>query len=244
MWWSVVAVVVALAIVGLAAVFDTGAGRAGVSQAKTVLAIGLTVVAQLVQATQLVIEDFILHDMATHPLQLVGLKGFWGFIVCSCVCLPAVQFLPGTEGNGIHEDIVDTFCMLGNSTITLVFAILYAFFILGYNIGGMLVINVFSAVHRTILEGVRTLCIWVVQIIIHYTTRVDRYGEQWTRWSFMQMSGFLLLSTSTLMYNKIIRLPCFVYPDEPLKEEHFQSVDTVGEPLLSEPRMGTYRTVQ
>jgi hypothetical protein len=240
MWWSVAGVVVALGIVGLAAVFDTGAGRAGVSQGKTILAIGLTVVAQVVQAAELVIEDFILHDMAAHPLQLLGLKGFWGFVACSCVCLPAVQFLPGTEGNGIHEDVVDTFRMLGNSAMILLFAILYAFFILGYNIGGMLVINVFSAVHRTILEGLRTLCIWIAQIIIHYASGVERYGEQWTRWCFMQMSGFLLLFTSMLMYNKIVRPPCFVYPDEPLKEKHLMSVGAVGKRLLSGPQMATY----
>jgi hypothetical protein len=220
MWWSVLGVVVALGVVGIAAVCSTGAAQEGVTRAQTVLAIVLTLVAQLVQATQLVIEDFILHDMVTHPLQLVGLKGFWGFVLCSSICLPAVQFLHGTEGNGIHEDLIDTFHMLGKSTLLLVFVILYVFFILGYNIGGMLVINVYSAVHRTILEGLRTLCIWVVQLILYYSVNASHknLGEPWTRWSFMQLSGFILLFTSTLMYNKIVRLPCWRYPDEPLTQ--------------------------
>ncbi|OHT14390.1 hypothetical protein TRFO_43078 [Tritrichomonas foetus] len=225
MWWAIVGVVCALTVVGCAAVCSTGAGKEGVSQGKTIMAIFLTIAAQLVQATQLVIEDFLLHDLDTHPLQLVGLKGFWGFVFCSSICLPAVQFLPGTEGNGIHEDIRDTFAMMGDSPVLLAFVILYIFFILCYNIGGMLVINVFSAVHRTILEGLRTLCIWAVQLIIFYSIRNSKYGEkhganlgeEWNRWSFMQLSGFLLLFTSTLLYNKIIRLPCFYYPDEPLK---------------------------
>jgi hypothetical protein len=217
MWWSILGVVVALAVVGAAAICGTGAARKGVSQGQTAMAIGLTILAQLVQATQLVIEDFILHDMVTHPLQLVGLKGFWGFVFCSAICLPTVQFLHGKEGNGIHEDLIDTFHMLGHSSILLVFVILYIFFILGYNIGGMLVINVFSAVHRTILEGLRTLCIWVVQLILYYSLNgAKNLGEPWTRWSFMQLCGFLLLFTSTLMYNRIVRLPCWRYPDEPI----------------------------
>lgn len=219
MWWAILGVVVALAIVGCSSVCATGAGKEGVSQGKTIMAIFLTICAQLIQATQLVIEDYILHDLETHPLQLVGLKGFWGFVFCSSIVLPIVQFVHSTEGNGIHEDIVDTFHMMGDSPILLVFVILYIFFILFYNIGGMLVINVFSAVHRTILEGLRTLCIWAVQLIIYYSTKDANIGEQWNRWSFMQLSGFFLLFTSTLLYNKIIRLPCFYYPDEPLQNQ-------------------------
>jgi hypothetical protein len=219
MWWSVLGVAVALLIVGAAAVCSTGAGKAGVSQGQTILAIVLTIVAQLIQASQLVIEDWLLHDMKTHPLQLVGLKGFWGFCVCSFVLLPIIQFTPGAEGNGIHEDVVDSFDMIGKNPIILLFVILYAFFILGYNIGGMIVINVYSAVHRTILEGLRTLCIWVVELIMFYSLLGSDYGnhhpgvgEEWTTWSFMQLSGFLLLFTSTLMYNKVLRLPCWKYP--------------------------------
>jgi drug/metabolite transporter (DMT)-like permease len=241
MWWAVLGVVVSLAVVGVAAVCSTGAGKEGVSQGQTIMAIFLTIAAQLVQATQLVVEDFLLHDKETHPLQLIGLKGMWGFIICSSVCLPIVQFTHGEEGNGVHEDLLDTFAMLSNSSILLAFVILYALFILAYNIGGMLVINVFSAVHRTILEGFRTACIWIVQLIIFYSVDSEtqaQVGEEWTRWSFMQLAGFLLLFTSTLMYNKIVRLPCFVYPDEPLREDPLQSVFTDGlaQPLLPGPR--------
>ena len=237
MWWAVFGVVIALGIVGVAAVCANGAGVDGVSQGKTVMAICLTVLAQLVQATQLVIEDFLLHDLNTHPLQLVGLKGFWGFVLCSSICIPAVQFLPGDEGNGIHEDLLDTFEMMKNSPILLAFVILYIFFILFYNVGGMLVINVFSAVHRTILEGLRTLCIWVAQLIIHYSLLGTDYGEAhpsvgeaWGRWSFMQLSGFLLLFTSTLMYNKIIRLPCFQYPPDtpPASKPGYSEIESLA----------------
>ncbi|KAH0793158.1 putative integral membrane protein [Histomonas meleagridis] len=231
MWWSILGVVIALTIVGIACVMSTGAGVAGVSQSKTIMAIFLVIVAQLIQATQLVIEDFILHDCDTHPLQLVGLKGTWGFIFCTSIAMPTVQFLGGDEGNGVHEDIVDTFTMIGNNTFILTFVVLYCLFILFYNVGGMLVINVYSAVHRTILEGLRTVCIWIVQLIIFYTTGNYKLGEEWNAWSLMQLAGFFLLFTSTLMYNKILRLPFFKYPDEPLKETQ-ESINS--QPLLTQ----------
>jgi drug/metabolite transporter (DMT)-like permease len=215
MWWAITFVVIALVVVGLATVFSTGAGKSGVSTERVILAIFLTIVAQVIQASQFVIEEFLLHDLDTHPLQLVGLKGFWGFIICTSIAFPIIQNTNHTEGNGVHEDVFDTFIMLKNSTLILSFMILYVFFILFYNIGGMLVTNVFSAVYRSILVGLRTLCIWAVQIILYYALKNNEtVGEEWNRWSFMQLAGFLLLFTGTLMYNKIVRLPGLKYPDD------------------------------
>ena len=233
MWWSILCVVCALTVVGVAAVCSTGAGKEGVSTSRTILAIFLTIVAQLIQATQLVIEDFLLHDLETHPLQLVGLKGFWGFFFCSTVAFPIIQNVPGTEGNGVHEDLIDTFAVLKSTPMILTFIILYVFFILCYNIGGMLVTNVFSAVYRTILEGLRTLCIWSVQLILYYSLKGNKnVGEEWNRWSFMQLAGFSLLFTGSLMYNKIVRLPCFKYPDD------VEVDNKMSQPLLSGSNAG------
>jgi drug/metabolite transporter (DMT)-like permease len=232
-WWSVVGVIIALAVVGGAAVFESGAGQAGVTQGQTILAILLTVLAQLVQATQLSIQDHIIHDLDTHPLDVTGLKGVWGFAIGSGICLPAVQFIRGKEGNGVHEDTIDTFDMIANSRTILILVLLYAVFILGYKIGGMVVVGVFSAVYRTIIEGIRTLCIWMVQLGIHYVSKNPKDGEQWTRWSFMKLAGFLLLLTSLLMYDKVIRLPCFRYPDDPNKDPRPANVDGLTDPLIS-----------
>jgi hypothetical protein len=233
MWWAILCVVCALTVVGFAAVMSTGAGKEGVSTERTILAIFLTIVAQLIQATQLVIEDFLLHDLDTHPLQLVGLKGFWGFVLCTSLAFPVIQNVSGQEGNGVHEDLFDTFTMLKNTPLILAFIVLYVFFILCYNIGGMLVTNVFSAVYRTILEGLRTLCIWAVQLILFYSLKGNKsVGEEWNRWSFMQLAGFALLFTGSLMYNKIVRLPCFQYPDD-------VAIDPkMSQPLLSGTNAG------
>jgi hypothetical protein len=219
MTWAIICVVSALTVVGVSSVCSTGAGKAGVSQNRVLLAIFLTILAQVIQASQFVVEDYLMHDQEVHPLQLVGLKGFWGFVLCTAICIPANNAFGGPEGNGIHEDLIDTFTMLHNSPIILAFILSYVLFILFYNVAGMLVTNVFSAVHRTILEGLRTLCIWLVQLIIFYALQGTDYGsknpdvgEPWTRWSFMQLAGFALLFTGSLMYNGIVRMPFFTYP--------------------------------
>lgn len=236
MWWSVLGIVIALAIVGFAAVASTGVGKAGVTPGQVAMAIALTVGSQLIQASQIVVEDFLLHDMTCSPVLIVGLEGLWGTIITCTLFLPIIQNMTGPEGNGIHEDTLDTFLMIKNNTTLIVFVIFYVLVILFYNVTGMFVTNITSAVVRTILEGLRTLCIWVVQLIIYYTTKNTDYGhkhpdigEALTPWSAMQLAGFLLLFTGMLTYNKILRLPFFTYPSDAKPK-----VDVINdEPLLA-----------
>ena len=226
MWWSVLLIVVALAIVGVSSVLSTGVGKAGVSQGQVIMAIFLTIGSQIIQASQIVVEDFLLHDMTASPVLIVGLEGMWGTIITCTIFLPIIQNIGGEEGNGVHEDTLDTFIMIGDNPTLLGFTILYIIVILLYNVTGMFVTNITSAVVRTILEGLRTLCIWIVQIIICYSIKGTDYGnkhsslgEEWTFWSWMQLSGFLLLFTGMLLYNKIIKVPFFKYPTEIPKVE-------------------------
>ena len=225
MWWSVLLIVLALAVVGISSVCSTGVGKAGVSQGQVIMAIFLTIGSQIIQASQIVVEDFLLHDMTASPVLIVGLEGMWGTIITCTIFLPIIQNIGGEEGNGVHEDTLDTFQMIGDNPTLLAFCILYVFFILLYNVTGMFVTNITSAVVRTILEGLRTLCIWVVQIIICYSIKGTDYGnkhstlgEEWTSWSWMQLSGFLLLFTGMLLYNKILRVPFFKYPDAVIEQ--------------------------
>ncbi|EAY08120.1 hypothetical protein TVAG_497440 [Trichomonas vaginalis G3] len=220
MWWSVLFIIIALAIVGFAAVASTGVGKAGVTTGQVVMAIALTVGSQLIQASQIVVEDFLLHDLTCSPVLIVGLEGMWGTIITCALFLPIIQNMKGPEGNGIHEDTLDTFIMIKNNTVLIIFVIFYVLVILLYNVTGMFVTNITSAVVRTILEGLRTLCIWIVQLIIYYAAPRSYFnkhpdiGEALTPWSAMQLAGFLLLFTGMLTYNKILRMPFFKYPTD------------------------------
>ena len=236
MWWSVLFICIALCVVGFAAVASTGVGKQGATQGQVVMAILLTVGSQLIQASQIVVEDFLLHDMTCSPILIVGLEGMWGTIITCTLFLPVIQNIGGEEGSGIHEDTIDTFQMIGNNGILILFVIIYVLVILIYNVTGMFVTNITSAVVRTILEGLRTLCIWVVQLILYYSMQNTKFGrehpdigEPWTPWSWLQLSGFLLLFTGMLVYNKIIRVPIFKYP-----EENVPKIEPINdEPLIS-----------
>jgi hypothetical protein len=221
MWWSVLIIMIGEVIVGVSSVCSTGAAKEGVSSSQVVIAILLTVAAQVVQAGQIVVEDFFMHDLVVSPVFVVGLEGMWGTILTCAIFLPATYYLGGEEGGGIHEDTMDTFEMLKNSATIVIFVIVYVFVILCYNVTGMFVTSLTSAVVRTILEGVRTMCIWIVQVILHYGFLGSQYGnhnpdigEELSVWSVMQFTGFALLFTGMLLYNKILKVPWFTYPDE------------------------------
>lgn len=47
-------------------------------------------------------------DLAIPPLKIVGYEGVLGAATMLLLVLPVVQRLPGTDGQGLHEDSVDT----------------------------------------------------------------------------------------------------------------------------------------
>lgn len=233
MWASVVIVALSLVVVGSAAVCSTGVAVEGVTQGQVILAIFLTIGSQVIRAAQVILEDFFIHDKDISPILIVGVQGFWGTIATAFVVLPISQYLGGEQGNGIHEDTIDTALMLWDNKILILFSIAYVLVILGLNIFGMIVTEITNAVMRTIVEAMRTLCIWIVQMIIFYSIQNTEYGhhhptigESWTIWSWMQLAGFALLFTGMLTYNGSVHMPFFDY--KPIEESTDQKSDTTA----------------
>ncbi len=49
-------------------------------------------------------------------------------------------------------------------------------------------------------------------LILHFNpTKIPRYGEPWTDYSYVQLGGFVLLVFGTLIYNAVIKVPCSTY---------------------------------
>jgi len=47
-------------------------------------------------------------NLQIAPLKIVGYEGLFGTIAMVAIMLPVVQFLPGVDGTGIHEDTIET----------------------------------------------------------------------------------------------------------------------------------------
>lgn len=187
---------------------DTVSSSDAVTTTEEVTGILLVVFAQVIQASQIVIESHLMEGISLHPILIVGLEGLWGGIACS-LCLVIVQFIPPPIG----EDTIDSFKMIGNDGQLAGTIVAYATAILCYNMFGMYVTQVSSPVIRTILEALRTACIWVVDLFIHYVITDDpNFGEVWTNWSYLQLVGFLFLLCGMFVYNGIIQIQGLYYP--------------------------------
>jgi len=185
------------------------------STAQVAFGCALVIIAQVIQASQIVVEEFLLKTIVLHPVLVVGLEGMWGTLVCS-VLLCFTSFIPTDYGG---ERTLDTLYMFFHNGSILGFGILYAAVILCYNLFGMFVTSYTSAVLRTILEGLRCACIWVANLLIYYIYVVNynpasEFGEFWNDWSYLQFCGFLFLLLGMFVYNGIVRIEGLYYVDK------------------------------
>jgi len=180
--------------------------------AQTALGCALVVFAQIIQASQIVVEEYLLKEIVLHPVLVVGLEGLWGTISCS-ILLCFTSYIPEKYGG---EKTLETLYMFFHNGAILGTGILYAAVILCYNLFGMFVTQYTSAVLRTILEGLRCACIWVTNLFIYYVIKPPshRFGELWSDWSYLQFCGFLFLLLGMFVYNGIVRVEGMYYIDK------------------------------
>jgi len=207
---GIVTCFIALCIVG-AAGFLIPQPQGNTSAGDICLGIALVILSQIVQAGQIVTEEFLLKDLTLPPLRVVGFEGLWGTLLMIFVACPIAYLVPGgdysTMKHNSLENTIDSFICLGSNTSLIIAVLLFCAAVFLYNCYGMLITDSFSAINRTIFEAVRTAVVWIVSIIIHFIEPDSPYGELWDNWSFLELAGFILLFISSLIYNGIIKLP-------------------------------------
>ncbi|KAH0786431.1 Integral membrane protein [Histomonas meleagridis] len=235
-WFSICITIVALVMIGVAGMFVPAVTSSSSESTETteysatqkLLGAVLVVLSQLVQAAQIVTEEYVLQDVNMPALEIVGWEGIWGLVLMIVVGFPFALIVPGNDPSPLGkslENFIDSFIQLFSSGKVLVVCIFFILAVLFYNMFGMLVTSHSSAVNRTILEAARTLFIWIVTLICAYAGA--GFGELWVNWSFLELGGFFLLVLATFIYNDVFKLPFFKYDQnddeqklvEPLMQE-------------------------
>jgi hypothetical protein len=218
-WCAILVVVMALTLVGAAGIFGAEESETiRTSRFTTALILGLKFVSQVGYAVRLSYEEYFVQRRFYHPILICGVEGFWGFLFIGVIGQTVAHFLPGEEGNGLHEDFLDTVAQIHHQPS--LWGVIVVAFALGlvYNCVSATLIGRTSAVVRTLVESLRTFLIWMVQFAVFYgcraSTKLFQYrfvGEEWTDASLVQAAGFLLMTWGLCMYNSIPRYPCFSY---------------------------------
>ena len=155
-----------------------------------------------VQSLQYAFEEKVMSmEVSAPPLLLIGMEGFWGTIVCSCILYPICYALPGADVGGRMENPYDTLAMLQNSDALRQMFLMYFLSIFFYNMLAVLVTFMLNSVWHAILDNFRPITVWGTDLFIFYLITHGGFGEAWTIWSWLQLLGMAVLLYGTAVYN-------------------------------------------
>mmetsp|Transcript_124337 Transcript_124337/g.264934 ORF Transcript_124337/g.264934 Transcript_124337/m.264934 type:complete len:416 (-) Transcript_124337:93-1340(-) len=218
-WLGLLLCVMGIVLVGLASIWgEECQGKGGQSSddqndsGLVFLGMGLCLAGQVVQAAQVVAEEWLLNDVDLPGMQIVGFEGIWGGLAMLAFAFPILYWIPGSD-HGHLEDERDTAIMMHNNPHLVCMVLIYTFSCCTYNMAGIAVTGALSAVHRVMLEALRTSIVWGFGLTVHYVyDPKSKFGEAWTPYSWYEVAGFAVLILGQAIYGAMIRIPGLRYP--------------------------------
>lgn len=175
----------------------------------------LVTFAQVFISIQIILEEYLIQIKLkgqVGALEVIGNEGLMGFFI-TLLFFPFAFFCPGSDPSplkaGSLENVWDSLLMIYHKPKLLIFFLFSIIFGTVYNICAMCVITYTSSLTEAIIDAVSTLFVWVI-MLISYQIGLP-FGEPLNLYSFIELSGFLLLVTGNLIYNGQLQLPFFKY---------------------------------
>lgn len=208
-WIGVALVVGGTTIVGLNLVVCNSSGHGG-SGSNPLLGDILIIISNALAAVQMITEEKLISGHNVPALQVVGLEGLFGLssisillVVFYFIPAPAFVCTPGTGNNCARfEDTIDAFVMMGNNPKIILFTLGNVISIAFFNFFGVSVTKYLNASTRMILDSLRTVVIWSVSLAV-----------SWESFCYINIIGFVVLLSGTIIYNAVVKLPCLDYED-------------------------------
>lgn len=202
--WEILGVgfsICGLACVGVSAVLGDGTSKNGILMA---IGIALCLLAQVFSAIQFVFEEKFMKGYDIPPLYLVGFEGIFGALMTAGICFPVVWAIPGRD-DGSYENFVGTVYMVFTSNQVLLLQVLIFVSIAFFNWISLTMSKVLSSTHRTLIDAMRTIFVWLVMVVVYYCTyKTPRtYGEPVTLYSLLEATGFLFMIFGTVIHNNV-----------------------------------------
>ncbi|OTF74331.1 transmembrane protein C2orf18-like protein [Euroglyphus maynei] len=162
----------------------------------------LIMLAQLVVATQMIVEEKYVSDSNVSSLHAVGWEGIFGFTILSILLVPMYFIKIGgkmfeTNPEGQIEDAIDGFYQIFNSWEVACGISGTILSIAFFNFAGISVTKQLSATTRTVLDSVRTIIIWMFSLAIREES-----------FSFYKLGGFFVLLIGMAIYNEVFNGLC------------------------------------
>lgn len=172
------------------------------SSTMLIVGIVLILVSQLIYAGQFVVEEYTMSKIDAFPSQVVCIEGIYGFVISIAFVFPVLMAL------NIENDF-DAFRFIKAEPNILVPMVIFFVTVALYNGFGQTITKLISANHRTILEGLRGLVVWIFALI-ERAIFGKPWGETIYGWtSAIEAAGFVVLLIGSMIYYSIIKCKCF-----------------------------------
>ncbi|KAF2367483.1 Chloroquine-resistance transporter-like [Trinorchestia longiramus] len=200
-WMGIALVIVGLVVVGLSDFLTLSDDSSNDEYDINGIITGdlLIVAAQVVTASQMVVEQRFLTKYNVPSLLAVGWEGLFGFVTLTILLVPFSYIPAGMfSGNprGMLEDPYDALVQLSNNGLLVVAFLGNIISIAFFNFAGVSVTKELSATTRMVLDSVRTLVVWLFSLAVG-----------WQPFQYLQPIGFVILVLGMFIYNDAIILP-------------------------------------
>lgn len=226
-YFSLFLVCVSVVLVGMSDVPTSTGSTQPANVFDRLIGLLFIVLAQLLTALQIVIEEHVLTTMHVPPVMLVGYEGVWGLAMY--IVLAPLLSLTSAGDSAVariwHEDFVDSFVKMTNSPQLMGLILLYIVAVGTLNVTANNVTKYLNAIVRSILEAVRTLGVWIAGLFMYYVFHwqsTGTPGEAWTPYSWLELLGFVIMVYGTMAYKKFVRFPfSSLYQEDPSVQKSF-----------------------
>jgi len=198
-WVGIFVVIVGLATVGSNDFLKKGTGNEH-GTGSMITGDVLIILAQILTAFQMIVEEKFLTGKNIPPLQAVGYEGLFGFMIASLLLIPLYYIKVMKDGQLLPiEDTYDAFLQIMNNPQTAAAIGGSVVSIAFFNFAGISVTKEISATTRTVLDSIRTLVIWLFSLAV-----------QWETYATLQLFGFILLVTGIMIHNDVLFRPFLI----------------------------------
>ena len=171
-WVGMITVIVGLVVVGIGDYVFFNGGGSGLDKYTVLAGDLLIVLAQIITAVQMTVEEEIIKKYKIQPLQGVGLEGIFGFFTLTILLVPMYYIpwhLPQSSSSWQErksfEDTRDAFSQWAYSPQVLVASLGLVFSIAFFNFAGLTVTETMNATTRMVLDTLRSIIIWVISLV-------------------------------------------------------------------------------
>lgn len=171
-----------------------------------VVGVFLMISAQILSSLQYVMEEKYMNQRKYPPSLALGVEGVLGFIMTVIVLLILQKIAVKENGPiqkskwfGFAENSVDSFVQMRGSTRLKWLILAYMICTFCFMFSGINTTKRFSSIHRVLLAASKAVLVWVVQLVMYPITH-GADGETWSKYSFMQLGGFVVLIVGDILF--------------------------------------------